>query len=465
MTTGAKGRIFIVDDDRLIVSLLTRTLQREGFEVMSAPDADQLEEKIASFPPDILLLDIGLPGRSGLDVLAALQERGMEAPQAVILTADDTADTAIRAMKLGAVDYLVKPFEMDKLRIVINNIIEKEDLRRKVDYLSRLSSAVFTKKMIGESAAMRDLREKAEKLAGARVSTVLISGESGTGKELLARHIHQLIYGGSEEEYAPFMAINCAAIPDNLIESELFGHVKGAFTDAKSDKKGVFELANNGSLLLDEIGEMRPDLQSKLLRVLEERTVRRIGGRKAVPVHVTVMATTNIDLDRSVHEGFFRKDLYYRLSTFPFHIPPLRQRKEDIMPIASYFVEYFCDKFQKKAIRGFSPEAEGMMLAYSWPGNVREVRNAMERIAVLESAEIITPDQLPREVALQKRPVDSTDQPVVILPADGIPLEAVEESLIRQALQKTDNNRAGAARLLSIGYDALRYRIRKLGIE
>lgn len=460
----SKGRVYIVDDDSLIVSLITRFLERADYEVRSSGDAEFLEAAVASFSPDIIILDIGLPGRSGLDALKGIREMDEETP-VVMLTADDTVETAIQAMKIGATDYLTKPFDTDRLKIIINHLLEKEKLQRKVDYLTRISSSIFVEEFIGKSPAIKYLKEQAMKLAETKVSTILITGESGTGKEVMAKYIHNNIHRDGEKNDAPFVSINCAAIPDGLIESELFGHVRGAFTDAKEEKRGMFELANHGSLLLDEIGEMKPDLQSKLLRVLEERSVRRIGGNSTIPIDVTVIATTNVDISRSLEKRRFRKDLFYRLCTFQFHIPALKDRVEDIMPLASYFARFYSDMYQKGPIRGFSPAAERMMTLYEWPGNVRELRNTIERIVVLESSDFVKSDHLPKELALRKGPSDQMDPYAIRLPEEGISLEDVEKELIAQALSRSGNNRTKAAKLLSLGYDALRYKIKKYELE
>ena len=460
----SKGRVYVVDDDNLIVSLITRFLERADYEVRSSGDAEFIEAAVASFSPDVIILDIGLPGRSGLDALKGIREMDEETP-VVMLTADDTVETAIQAMKIGATDYLTKPFDTDRLKVIINHLLEKEKLQRKVDYLTRLSSTIFEEEFIGESPAIKYLKEQAMKLAETKVSTILITGESGTGKEVMAKYIHNNIHQDGEKNDAPFVSINCAAIPGGLIESELFGHVRGAFTDAREEKRGMFELANHGSLLLDEIGEMKPDLQSKLLRVLEERSVRRIGGKSNIPIDVTVIATTNVDISRSVEEGRFREDLFYRLCTFQFHISALKDRVEDIMPLASYFARFYSDRYQKGPIRGFSPAAERMMTLYEWPGNVRELRNTIERIVVLESSDFVESDHLPRELVLRNGPSDQMDPFAIRLPEEGISLEEVEKELIVQALGRSGNNRAKAAKLLSLGYDALRYKIKKYGLE
>lgn len=460
----SKGRVYLVDDDSLIVSTLSRYLEREGYEVQSSGDAEFLEKAVAAFSPDVVVLDVGLPGRSGLDALKGVRDMDQETP-IVMLTADDTVETAIQAMKNGATDYLTKPFDRERLKFTIDHHVEKENLQRKVDYLTRLSSPIFEDEFIGDSSAIKYLKEQAMKLAETKVSTILITGGSGAGKEVLAKYIHRVIHQASGEGDVPFVTINCTALTDSLIESELFGHVRGAFTDAKEDQRGMFELANHGSLLLDEIGEMKLDLQSKLLRVLEEKSVRRIGGKSTIPIDVTVIATTNVDISRSVEEGLFREDLFYRLSTFEFRIPPLKERKEDIMPLALYFARLYSDRYQKKPIQGFSPAAERMMTQYEWPGNVRELRNTIERIVVLESSEIVEPDNLPRELVLREGSQPRLETSSIKLPKGGISLEEVERDLIVQALARSGNNRTRAAKLLSLGYDALRYKIKKYGLE
>jgi transcriptional regulator with PAS, ATPase and Fis domain len=297
---------------------------------------------------------------------------------------------------------------------------------------------------------------------------VLVTGESGTGKELMSRYIHDLMHGGSSGRLRPFIGINCAALPEALIESELFGHEKGSFTDAKGDKKGIFELASGGTILLDEIGEMRWNLQAKLLRVLEERTVRRIGGRHDIPIDATVFATTNRDLDEAVRAGEFRVDLFYRLATFSLHIPPLRQRPEDVLPLARHFLASFAAKYGRAPMTDVSPEAEQLLAAYPWPGNVRELRNVMERIVVLEPGPVVRPEFLPKEL-LRLAPAGVGAAAVqasgLTLPAEGLSLDDLERSLIEQALARAAGNKAQAAKLLGVTYDSLRYQIKKFGLE
>ncbi len=459
---SVKGRLFLLDDDELISSMLTRSLKKAGYEVQSETSADDIINKIASWVPDLILLDIHLDDdQSGLTILEELKREEIPG-QVVMLTADDSAESAITAMKLGAADYLTKPFNMAEVKLVIKNIIEKERLREEVDYLRKAKTAEVEDEMIGGSPEIAELRDKAKRLAEAQVKIVLITGESGTGKEVMARYLHNHMHPDRDGEYAPFIAVNCTALPEQLFESELFGHVKGAFTDAKSDKKGMFELANGGTILLDEIGDMQMNLQSKLLRVLEDRHVRRLGGHVDLPIDVTVIVTTNTKLDEAVSAEKFRTDLLYRLNTFPLHIPPLRERREDIPLLAKHFLELFSQTYLKKAIKGFSPEAEEILYAHEWEGNCRELKNVVERIVVLENIETILPQHLP--AALTKgRFVERRQSAGFTLPEKGISLEQLEKDLIEQALKRTDNNQTQAAKLLGITYDSLRYQIKKFG--
>jgi DNA-binding NtrC family response regulator len=391
----SKGKVFLLDDEDLIVSVLSKALKREGYEVYAETETEDVIDKIKSWDPDVILLDIRMPDRNGMDILKELKGDGINA-QVVMLTADDTADTAVKAMKFGAADYLTKPFNTDEVKIVIRNIIEKANLKQEVDYLRKAYSEVFEKKFVGKSKGIRELEANIQKMAEARVSNILITGESGTGKELIARHIHKLMFGTDNSWNAPFISVNCAAMPESLLESQLFGYEKGSFTDAKSDKKGLFEMAKGGSLLMDEIGDMKLELQSKLLRVLEDRKVRRIGAKGEISVEVTVISTTNRNLSAAVKNGEFRKDLFFRLTAFYLHVIPLRERKDDITLLANHFLEHFAGKYNKKRIKGFSPQAEELMIAYAWPGNVRELKNLVERFVVLENAEIIRPEHMPK---------------------------------------------------------------------
>jgi transcriptional regulator with PAS, ATPase and Fis domain len=306
-------------------------------------------------------------------------------------------------------------------------------------------------------------------LADASVSTVLITGESGTGKELFARYVHRMLHESSGSGFAPFIKVNCAALPETLLESELFGYEKGSFTDAKANKKGLFEMAQGGSILLDEIGDMKHTLQGKLLRVLEERTVRLVGGSEEIPIEVTVIATTNRNLAEAVDEGIFRIDLFFRLSTFYLHIPPLRERPDDIPRIMHYYLSQFATRYQRKTTTRISPEAEKILTAYRWPGNIRELRNLLERLVVLEGAEEIVPEHLPDwltskgGIAVTAMPTSTNGR--ISLPTEGLSLDDVEKDLIVQALKRTNNNKKQASKLLNLSYDAFRYQVKKFGLE
>jgi DNA-binding NtrC family response regulator len=460
----SRGRIFLIDDDELIVNMLSRSLKKAGYTVQTATTTEGIMDRIESSYPDIVLLDINLPGMSGIEILEKIQERGIQT-QVLMLTADDTAETAIRAMKLGAADYLTKPFNMEEVKIVLGKVIEQERLQDEVNYLRRVRSQTLTFEIIGESAPMREIKEKAEKLAKARVQTVLITGESGTGKELMARFIHRTMFGGRGIQCIPFIAVNCTALPHHLVESELFGFVKGAFTDAKSDRKGMFELASGGSILLDEIGDMDPNLQSKLLRVIEDRSIWRVGGKAPIPIDVTMIATTNRNIEDALKKEGFRKDLFYRLSTFSLHVPPLRERREDIPLLCRHFLTLFAGLYNKKLIKDFSSEAVSLLRSYDWPGNVRELKNVVERVVVLESAEVIEPAHLPISIRNGESPSEAQPASSFLLPKEGISMDDLEKNLIAQALRRSKNNKALAAKLLDMTYDTLRYKVKKYELE
>jgi DNA-binding NtrC family response regulator len=460
----ARGKVFLLDDDELIGSMLERALRGDGYDVRADRDPEGVLDRIREFSPGIVMLDIKLPGRDGIDILGEIIAQGIPT-QVVMLTSDDTADTAVKAMKAGAADYLTKPFNLDEVKIVVAGILERGKLRDEVAYLRKISSDLTHPEIVGKTNAVHALKEKCGKFAAARVPMVLITGESGTGKEVFARHIHQLMHQGDSAAFAPFLGINCSALPEQLIESELFGHEKGAFTDAKAEKKGIFEQAYGGSILLDEIGEMRLDLQAKLLRVLEERKVRRIGGRQDVPIDATVFATTNRNLHEAVEKGEFRVDLYYRLDAFSLHLPGLRDHREDIPLIARHFLKDYSVKYKKMSLKDISPEAEELLVAYRWPGNIRELRNVIERIVVLENDELVLPKHLPAEILQRKERAAAKPFPGFTIPDTGLSLEEVEKSLIVQALEKAGSNKTLAAKFLGITYDSLRYQVKKFGLE
>jgi DNA-binding NtrC family response regulator len=457
------GKIYLVDDDELILAMLSRALEREGYEIRSATGGADLLENIRSWHPDVVLLDINLPGQNGMDTLKELKKTE-SAMEVIMLTADDTAETAVKAMKMGAWDYLTKPFNMEEVKIVIANAIENLKLKNELEYLRKISSSFFEKDFLGVSKAREELKEKVERIAEAHVSSILITGESGVGKEVIARNVHQMMFGTTVSSSVPFIAVNCSALPDTLLESELFGYEKGSFTDARKSKKGLFEVADGGTLLLDEIGDMKLSLQSKLLRILEERVVRRIGGKEEIPVEVTVIAITNRDLFEAVEKGAFRMDLYYRLNAFSLAVPPLRERKEDIPVLARYFLGSFAKEYNK-VVDGFSPEAEKLMMSYRWPGNVRELKNVIRGLVVLQNMKLVMPEHLPVEVSGSAMPKVKRREDRFVLPEAGISLDEFEKDLMIQAMERADHNKTKAAKLLNLTYDSFRYQLKKLNLE
>jgi DNA-binding NtrC family response regulator len=464
-----KGRIFLLDDDELIITMLSRALKKEGFETQIQTSSHGVIKKIEAWLPDLALLDIHLgEDKNGLDILSEIKSNNIDT-RVVMLTGDDTAETAITAMKFGADDYLTKPFNIDEVIMVLKGVLEKAKLKDEVRYLRKARMDFDHHEMVAESPAVVELIEQAKKIASVKVPTILITGESGTGKEVLARYIHQWMHQEEKIEDIPYIAVNCTALPDNLIESELFGHTKGAFTDAKTDKKGLFELADGGTILLDEIGDMRAELQSKFLRVLENRNVRRLGGKVDVSIEVTAIATTNRNLKQAVENKEFREDLFFRLNTFALHLPPLRDRPEDILQLAQYFHDYFSQKYIKKNLKGFTAEAEKRLHDYNWPGNIRELKNVIERCVVLENSETIGSEHLPLELSGSGESsstfVERRKDARLILPENGLSLDEVEKDLIIQALERAGNNQTKAAKLLNISYDSLRYQVKKFNLK
>jgi DNA-binding NtrC family response regulator len=459
-----KGKIFIVDDDTLIVQMLSRALENEGYDVQSeTANFKSIVNTIKSWLPDVVLLDIKLPDADGIRILDDIKSHGI-ASQVVMLTSDDNVDVAVKCIKLGAEDYLTKPFNIEKVKIVVRNVVEKGMLKFEVGYLRGVYSKFFDRDIIGKSLAINSLKAEVEKLGASCVPSVLITGESGTGKELFARRLHRIMKGDKNTCF-PFIAVNCCALPETLLESELFGYEKGAFTDAKTEGKGIFQLANGGTILLDEIGDMKFGVQSKLLRVLEERTLRRVGGHEEIPIDVLVIATTNTDIAEAAKKGEFRRDLFYRLNTFSIHVLPLRERKEDIPMLSQYFLKFFALRYKNKTEHKLSPESEKLLSSYSWPGNVRELKNIMEKIVVLQKSEVIMPEHLPKEIFVQSVTPAGQSEKKFLLPEEGISIDALEKDLILQALERTKNNKMLASKLLNMSYDSLRYQIKKFNID
>jgi len=395
-----------------------------------------------------------------------------------MITADPQLDDVKAAIKLGAFDFIGKPIDFDELSVTTQNALEATRLRSEVESLrGEVRRRIGYHDVVAVSQKMTDLMGFVHKVAASEASTILIQGESGTGKDLVAKAIH---YQSTRQD-KPFVAINCSAIPETLMEPELFGHEKGAFTDAKAMKKGLFEVADRGTLFLDEIGELSPFLQAKLLRVLEDQVIRRVGGIKDMQVDVRVIAASNRDLERAVLEGHFRQDLYYRLAIISIYIPPLRERKDDILPLVEFFIEHYNQKF-RKGIRGLTDETRRLLLNYDWPGNVRELKNAIERAMILEDEPVLRPAYLPFPVAQQHAHVTAFEHmspaaaganntlpggrslPRLSIPEGGTSLEEVERALVEMALRQASGNQTHAAKLLDISRDALRYKMKKFGL-
>ncbi|MFB3819415.1 MAG: sigma-54-dependent transcriptional regulator [Candidatus Methylomirabilales bacterium] len=449
--------ILVVDDEHLIRWSLEQQLRREGYQVLLAGTGADALQLARTESPDVVLLDVRLPDADGVELLERL--RALDSEVVVILiTAHGAVGPAVRAMKLGAADYLMKPVDPDELSLTLRRALETRALRQDVArYQAEVRHGTGLQDLVGASRLTEQLRGMIQRIAQSGATTVLLEGESGTGKDLVARIIHF----ESARASAPFIAVNCVALPEHLLESELFGHERGAFTDAKAAKKGLFEQADGGTVYLDEIGDMKPDLQAKLLRLIEEKTYRRIGGVRDFRVDVRIVAATNRDLTRALTSGDFRKDLYYRLRVFPLALAPLRDRPEDVLPLAEHFLARFAREMRREPLR-ITPGAQAALLAYHWPGNVRELRNVVERALILATGDSLEVEHLPPEMAAS-RP-EPPPSPAASLPAEGLSLEEVERQLVRQALDATGGNQVRAARLLGISRDALRTRMRRFGL-
>ena len=454
-------QILIVDDDEAIRWTLREALQSWGFAPTQAASVAEGLKNYRSELPAAVLLDIDLPDGSGLDVLREIKH---EHPETIVImiTGNVQVDNTISALRGGAYDFIGKPINLEELRVTIRNAIEASNLRREVDQVRKERAREFNfRQIVGESPAMKKMLGLAAKVAESEVSSVLLQGESGTGKDLVAKAIHY----GSQRAERPFVAVNCAALPATLIESELFGYEKGAFTDAKARKEGLFEQAESGTLLLDEIGELELSLQAKLLRVLEEGAFRRVGGLKDIPLDVRVLAASNRDLKTESEAGRFRLDLYYRLSIIQIDIPALRERGDDVLLLSQHYIETIGARLKRsKKIKGLSTEAAEVFRRYKWPGNVRELRNVVERALILEDSDQITTEYLPGGL-LEAPRLDQTKGDVsarFVLPDEGISLDEAELSFVRQAIQRSGGNQTRAAELLGISRDQLRYRLKKL---
>ena len=464
--TLKKPRVLVVDDEKMIRWSLGEALRGWGFEPIEAQTAAGAIAAFESDPPAAVLLDINLPDGSGLDVLRRMRQREPDAI-VIMITANVLVDETIAALRGGAYDFIGKPVNLEELQVTIRNAIEARQLRREVNVFRRERAQQFSfDQIIGNSPAMREMLAIAQKVAESEVSSVLLQGASGTGKDLVAKAIHYQ----SNRAAGPFVAINCAALPGTLIESELFGYEKGAFTDAKARKEGLFEQAEAGTLFLDEIGELELSLQAKLLRVLEEGAFRRVGGLKDIAFDARIIAASNRDLKRESEENRFRLDLYYRLSVIQIDIPSLHERTDDVLLLTDHYIAQFGKRLRKQ-IHGIAPEVAAAFRRYDWPGNVRELRNVIERAMILEDGDVITMKYIPRAVAEGAKSfpgygsLRAAGGTQFRLPSDGVSLEDVEMSLVRQAIDRSGGNQTKAAELLGISRDQLRYRLKKLEEE
>ncbi|MFZ4521381.1 MAG: sigma-54-dependent transcriptional regulator [Bacteroidales bacterium] len=464
-------KILIIEDEKLIRWSLEKYLTSKGYKVFTAETGEEGIRSMEVNLPEIVFTDNKLPKMQGLEVIRKI--KSMEEETAIVfMTAFGSIDTAVSAMKAGASEYVNKPFSFEEIEVILENVKKKLEITKEVQILRRQQKVAITfDHIVGESPVIKQIIQLSKTIARTQTTTILLLGESGTGKDLFARAIHH----ESSHNARPFVTINCASLPEALLESELFGHEKGAFTDARQQKKGLFEIADGGTVFLDEIGEINMSTQIKLLGVLENRVIRRVGGTANIPVEIRIIAATNKDLKRAVDEKLFREDLYYRLKVFQITLPPLRDHKEDVTLLSDYFLKYYNGQFQK-SITGIHKTAISLLTRYNWPGNIRELRNVIERAVILETMSSLQPESLPGEimnpldsevnmaveVPAGRRHVDHFSSPFGMeIPEDGISLEGLEKEVIRQVLDKAGNNQTKASKLLRISRDTLRYKIKK----
>ncbi len=454
----ATTRILVVDDESSILDFLRLLLEDEGYAVKTASSMDEARQLFAEDSFDLVLCDIMMPDGNGLDLLKEIKRDDARA-SVIMMTAYTSTKSAIEAMKLGAYDYVSKPFDVDELRVLVQKALEKTELVDENVYLRReLEEKYRFSNIIGRSRRMQEIFKLIERVARTN-STVLLEGESGTGKELIARAVHY----ASPRSSKRFLSVNCGALPENLLESELFGHERGSFTGAVREKKGLFREADGGTLFLDEIGETAPSMQVKLLRALQEKKVRSVGGHREEPVDVRIIAATNQDLKERIRENEFREDLYYRINVIPIKLPALRQRREDIPLLADYFIKKYCTEMKIER-KGISVEAMKTLESYDWPGNVRELENVIERALALSADEAITAEDIPAQLTSRTpREVDS-----VSLPDQGLDLESylddIRRQLMSEALERSNGVQTQAAELLGVSFRSFRYYAKKLGL-
>ena len=458
-----KLRVRVADDEELIRKSLTKLLRAEGYDVDSVGTAAQVLESIRRDPPHALILDLRLPDGSGLDLLPRLKTLAPDM-KVVVITAFGDLPTAVEAMRQGATDFLKKPYEMDEVLLAVERLRAGLVRETQLDAFRRGELETFLKtKIVGESPAMARIWDVTSKAAQSETTTVLIEGESGTGKELVARAIHF----DSARRDAPFLALNCSSFQEQLLENELFGHERGAFTDAREPKRGLVELADEGTLFLDEIGDMPAPTQAKLLRFIEDRTFKRVGGSADLTVDLRIVAATNRELDASVKDGRFRQDLFYRLKVVSILLPPLRERGDDVLLLTRHYLSFYNEKFRKR-FHSIAPEVEVILRGYRWPGNVRELKNLLERIVLLEDDEVLREDHLPAELVAQVESLPRVLRDALSLRGEcggEMPtLAEVEQEHILKVLEHTEGNRSQAARILGISRQSLIERLKRIAI-
>lgn len=454
-----QNKILVVDDEKNILLVIKKTLSSDFEQITTVETAEEAIKLLNLNHYDIVITDLKLPGLSGIDILKTIREKNIET-DVVIITAFATTSSAIEALKLGATDYLLKPFNIDELRIVVNSILKNRTLKEEnITLKKQLFADIGTTGIVGQSKSTQNILDLIGKIGVTDVS-VLITGESGTGKELVAKAIHT----HSERKNERFLSINCAALPESLLESELFGVEKGAFTGAISQKKGLFELADKGTLFLDEIGEMPMAMQAKLLRVLQEFIIRRVGGTENQKIDVRLITATNRNIEEEVKKGNFREDLYYRINVFHIHIPPLRERKEDIPLLTDFFLKKIANK-QGRLLPKITTDSINYLEQYDWPGNIRELENIIERILAFESSNLISPQNLP-DFLLNKKSFEHKNTEI---PDGGIDIEKklsiIRFSYMEQAMKKTNYNMTDAAKLLNMSFRSFRYYYHKLNTK
>ncbi len=457
----ARFSLLIIDDELHLLRSLSNLFFAKGLEVTTVEDGEKAIQLLPDKSFDIVLCDICLPGKNGIEVLKEIKQVSPETA-VIMMTAYATVDTTIQALRSGASDYIMKPFEPEEITFVVEKAVEAKILKEENILLKKeLKEKYDFSNIIGEGSSLREIFENLKKVIDTG-STILISGESGSGKELIARAIHY----NSSRKSNPFITVNCGAIPPQLMESEFFGHVKGAFTGAISTKKGLFERANDGTLFLDEIGELNFDLQVKLLRALEEKKITRVGDTIPIEVDIRFIAATNKDLKEEVKRGSFRNDLFYRINVLPIHLPPLRERQEDIPLLTSYFLERYCQSYNRKR-KTLSPEALAVLRQYQWPGNVRELKNVIERVVLMIEKTTITPEDLPFDLKatapgiILKIPEEEIDLKKV----SNLVMELTERQMIEKALKNAGNNKTKAAQSLGISRRSLNYKVKEYKIK